>query len=499
MPVPLLPKLSRRQFLLQSGVYGAGLAVPSLAVAADAPALTRRAAPKRVVIIGAGLAGLSAAWELNQAGHQVTVLEARTRAGGRVLTLREPFADGMYAEAGALFLPDNHAFTMKYARLFELPLVSIPPRAFAELFYVRDKRIIPREGQPEDWPLDLTPEEKRLGHHGMWRKYVGEFLDRMSQTSDLASPTWPPDDLKPFDQMTFAEFLRKQGASEGAIALLRLGYFDLWGDGVEASSALGILRDSALRLAEKKVYSIRGGNDQLPKAFASRLAEFIRYGCPVVRIEHGSQGVNVVYRQAGETVRINGDHLICAIPFSTLRRIELAPAFSPAKQKAIEELPYTSIARVYLQSRRRFWTTAGLPGMANTDLPLMWLWEPTYNQPGTRGLLESYMAGASARKVTAMKESERLEFTLTEMEKVYPGLRKNYEGGASKCWDEDEWSRGDYAWFKPGQMTNLLPHIARPEGRVHFAGEHASAWPGWMQGALESGSRAAREVNDAAG
>ena len=74
---------------------------------------------------------------------------------------------------------------------------------------------------------------------------------------------------------------------------------------------------------------------------------------------------------------------------------------------------------------------------------------------------------------------------------------ENFEGGGSKCWDEDVWARGGYAWFRPGQMTSLLPHIAAAEGRVHFAGEHASAWPGWMQGALESGNRAAREVNDA--
>lgn len=96
-----------------------------------------------------------------------------------------------------------------------------------------------------------------------------------------------------------------------------------------------------------------------------------------------------------------------------------------------------------------------------------------------------------------MKEAERIRFTLEHMEKVYPGIRQNFEGGTSKCWDEDEWARGDYAWFKPGQMTSLLPHIARPEGRVHFAGEHTSPWTGWMQGALESGIRAAREVNEA--
>ncbi len=122
---------------------------------------------------------------------------------------------------------------------------------------------------------------------------------------------------------------------------------------------------------------------------------------------------------------------------------------------------------------------------------------PTANQPGPRGILKSYITGPSARRVTALKEDERISFVLQHMEKLFPGAQEHVEGGASKCWDEDQWSRGDYCWFKPGQMTSLLPHIAGPEWRVHFAGEHTSAWICWMQGALESGNRTAREVNEA--
>src|SRR5207237_6567615 len=132
----------------------AGLLAP--AQAQDSVAITRRGAAKSVVVIGAGLAGLVAANELTQAGHEVTVLEARTRPGGRVLTLREPFSDGLYAEAGALFIPSNHDFTLKYARKFDLPLAEISSRAFAEMFYLRGQRVIPKDGQPEEWPLELT-------------------------------------------------------------------------------------------------------------------------------------------------------------------------------------------------------------------------------------------------------------------------------------------------------------------------------------------------------
>jgi monoamine oxidase len=123
--------------------------------------------------------------------------------------------------------------------------------------------------------------------------------------------------------------------------------------------------------------------------------------------------------------------------------------------------------------------------------------ERSINQPGRRGILESYMAGVPARHATAMKGSERVSASLAGMKTVFPNLPEYCEGGVSKCWDEDEWARGAYAWFRPGQMTAMLPHLARAEGRIHFAGEHASSSPGWMQGALDSGNRVAREINDA--
>jgi monoamine oxidase len=180
-----------------------------------------------------------------------------------------------------------------------------------------------------------------------------------------------------------------------------------------------------------------------------------------------------------------------------LSRVEVTPACSREKRLAIEQLEYTSVARVYLQTRKRFWLDDGFSGYASTDLPVMNISERSINQPGTRGILESYMAGRPARRAAAMRNGERVRTTLAGMKTVYPKLPEYFEGGASKCWDEDQWSRGGYAWFRPGQMTIMLPHIANSEGRIHFAGEHASTSPGWMQGALESGERVGREIAEA--
>jgi monoamine oxidase len=251
-------------------------------------------------------------------------------------------------------------------------------------------------------------------------------------------------------------------------------------------------------LPRREYFKIRGGNDLLPRAFAARLAEKIHYGAPVVRIEHNPHGVRVVFRQAGALHTMTGDQLICALPFTVLRHIAVAPVFSVGKQQAIEQMVFSSVTKVFLQAKRRFWMDEKLSGFAFTDLPLGQVWNPSYQQPGTRGILMAYIGSQNSVEFTALKEDARLNAALAQMEKVYPGMRENFEGGVSKCWDTDPWARGATLVFKPGQVTALVPHIARPEGRVHFAGDHTSVWfDAWMQCALESGQRVAREINEA--
>ncbi len=486
--------MKRRDFLKQSAL-AAAVTLPSFQVLAfSQDKLERRGPAKRVIIVGAGLGGLSAAFELTQAGHEVTILEARARPGGRVHTLREPFSDGLHAEAGAMQVFDNHDWTMKYIKLFDLTLDPILPSNLASLYYLRGRRVEVRRGQNIEWPLDLLPDEKAPGHRGMGEKYVRPASMGVGNTT---APDWPPDSLKKYDQITFREFLRRQGASSDAVELLGLGWPSGLGDGVQTVSALDLLRESTHRAIMKQAYRIRGGSDLLPRAFAARLTDRIRYGAPVVRIEQDGRQARAVYLQAGARTSVTGDRLVCAVPFSVLRHIEIAPRFSLEKQSAIEQLLYTSVTRVYLQTRKRFWADEGLSGGATTDLSDMMIFDGAPNQPATRGILESYMAGARAREVMAMREGDRVSSTLELVEKVHPRIRENFEVGVSKCWDEDEWARGAYTWFKPGQMTSLLPHVAHQEGRIHFAGEHASSLPGWMQGALESGNRVAKEVNDA--
>ena len=482
--------LKRRRFLKQSALVSGGLALSSLSgFALHRKRAERRGAPKRVIILGAGLAGMSAGYELAEAGHDVLLLEARSRPGGRVYTLRKPFADGLYAEAGATRIPENHHWTMKYVDEFGLELDEFRPTDLQDVHYVHGSRIVAGHGDAISWPVELTPEERTLGLTGMRRKYVTPVLKEMGNVGVF---DWsPPESVREFDEMTWTEFLAARGASPGAVELLTMGHSSgLYGE----MSALQMLRVSVEGRTRRQMFKIRGGNDLLPQAFASRLKEKIRFNSQAVRIEHDDQGVRVAFLESGKQQSVSGDLIICAIPFSLLKNIDVRPGFSAEKRRAIEQLWYTSIARVSLQTRARFWQGEGLSGFAQTDLPIMESWNLTHNAQGTRGILAAYCSGPSARAITAMNEADRVAYTVKQMELLFPGIREHFEFGVSVCWDEEQWSRGAWSWLKPGQAKTILPYISRSEGRIHFAGDHTSAWSSWMQGALESGNRVAQRV-----
>jgi monoamine oxidase len=480
--------INRRDFLRQSLISAAGL---SLVGANGLTAAAIQPVSKKVVIIGAGLAGLAAAYELSQAGHDVSVLEARTRPGGRVYTMRGQFADGLFAEAGATNVFDVHRWTIKYAGLFGVALDSVTAPGGASIFHVNGKRIVTKPNTPVDWPVQLRADEQGLTRGQLWNNYVAPILKELGDPEAVA---WPPSSLKKYDDISFTQFLNDRGASPGAISLLRLGFVDLLGEGADTTSALDVLREALPRSLEKQLYVIRGGSDTLPQAMAAKLDSKIRYGCAVVRIEQDDRGARVTCSRGGTNETITCQYVICAIPFSVLRDVKFSPPVSREKQQAIAQLGNTSVVRVFLQARQRFWLQQGLSGAASTDLPIMTTYDKAFYLPGTRGLLEAYVAGERARKLAAMTANERVRFTVSQLELVHPAIRTYVEGGSSICWDNEEWSRGAYAWFRPGQMTSLLPHIAAPEGRIHFAGDHTSPAPGWMDGALQSGNRVAHEV-----
>jgi monoamine oxidase len=471
---------TRREFL---GLMAAALA-PAVAQVARPPVerLERRGPAQRVIVLGAGLAGLACAYELQSQGHSVTVLEAQRRPGGRVRTLRECYAPGLYTEAGAEAIPQAHELTQHYALEFGLKLLPNAVAGTHSFYHVRGRRIVPSD-KTAAWPFDLTAEERQLGMAGLFRKYIEEATQQalaagFAQHPVRAMSAW--DALKP------GAWLRSQGASAGAAELLTLGF------GTDFGSAASFLLHRLNTLGSTMSYRIEGGNDHLPEEFSKRVE--VRHGAPAVAVRQDGRGVQISVRTAGGIETLAAERAVCAIPCPVIGKIFDDARLSGAKQRAAREQNYSRTAKIFLQSRTRFWLKDGLSGNVTTDLPIERLTPDPGADAGARGALTAYPIGAYTAALEAMSEEERVAAALGQARQIFPELAQTFEGGVAHCWGLDPWQRGSFALHTPGQI-GFIETLAKPEGRIHFTGEHTSAWTGWMQGALESARRVVREIN----
>src|SRR6185436_1190203 len=213
----------------------------------------------------------------------------------------------------------------------------------------------------------------------------------------------------------------------------------------------------------------------------------------VVRIEQDAKSARAVFTENGTRQVLSADRILSTIPFTVLKNIELPKSFSDRKQSIIKSLRYDAVSRVYLQMKIRTWEQKGLNGFAVTDDPLE-IWQPTWDQPGPRGILMTYARPGQAERIDKMGEQERIGSTVTLLDSMFAGgVRENFERGTTKCWIEDQWSLG--AWAFVG-LHDLIA-AQKPEGFIHFAGEHLSPFPSWMQGAIVEGLRAVKEIDEA--
>jgi monoamine oxidase len=476
--------ISRRKFLKHAGLAaGGGLCVARSAWAMPQAAVPRSARGKQVAILGAGLAGLSAGWELKAAGHDVVILEAQLHPGGRVHTVREGLSDDLYSEAGAGRIPNTHKITLDWVNKFGLELEPFFPKGGSEIVLLNGRRVKMPVGKPVDMsqiPLDLTPEERRIGLTNLDEHYYGETMRKIG---DAIREDWPPE-LVRLGDISMRDFLRQRGASGDAIHYLLFGF--------QEDAALDFMRDAYSHHTES-LSKIKGGNDQLPRAFAAELSDAIRYGCVVEHIERAESKMTIAYRRAGMLDHVEADAVICTIPFGVLRHIAVIPEWSPEKRKVIDGLVYGPVVRATFQVNQRYWEDEGLNGFGSSDKNFE-VWHPTYGKPGKRGLLQSYCYEDYAHWLDQLDEAKRTEQLIADMDEVHPGLRQHLETVVTKSWANDPYQRGAFVVYHPHQQQ-WYADICRRDGRIWFAGEHASPWPGWMQGAIASGMKAAREVS----
>jgi monoamine oxidase len=445
-----------------------------------------------VVVLGAGLAGLAAAWNLKQQGYSVRVFEAQDIPGGRVKTIRAPFKNGGYAEAGAVRIPNNHRYLMKYIRLMglESKLVAYEDDG-KHLWYLQGKRFTTPQGE---WPLaGLKPEEK-ANPFAMLGRYWGPGFQAVGDPTQQEFPTAAALTL---DSYRLAEFFRKNGASE---AWLKLFFASEGTIGRVNTLAITALEGAPNDGEHTHTYGLVGGNDQLPKALAGALRERVVYNSPVVRLTQRSDGVTVTVRNRAGLQEVRADRCICALPFPLLRQIEIAPAFSDLKMKAIAGYELAPISRVYLQTKSRFWRNDPLGALGGlnlvgTDTPAERIWNTSQLQPDpVLGMLQTYMFDENALAFSRISPDQRVAASIQAVTKFLPDLAGQVLAAYSKVWHEDPWQKGAFAFLKPQEFAWMWPAARRAEGRVHFAGEHTSAWGAYQNGALESAERCVAEV-----
>jgi monoamine oxidase len=448
--------------------------------------IDRRGGVKRVLILGAGLSGLVAGYELMLAGHDVTILEGRTRPGGRVHTLRTPFSDGFSAEAGAGRIPIDHHWTHAYISQFGLTTVPLTPPSLAPVLFHKGQRIPITPTTPYARYFELSAGDRKLSPDEMAAKYLVPVIKEVLAAGDIDAADWPPASLRKFGKYKFFELFDRQGASPGVAQILFSGPIPevsaLWG--------LRILAHTDFQNFEK----IAGGNDLLPKAIASQLGERIHYGARVVRFDEETAGVSATFIQDGTHHTLGADYLICALPFSVLRELEALPPLSALKQQAIREMSYGSVVKVVVESETRSWERRGFSGFAKTD-SLSEIWSPDWDHPSKRGLLQLYQEGPLAAEFDRMTPDAVLKRGAAQIQAVFPEFLPDFARSTSYSWQTDEFARGAYGLVEPGQFYSWYPGAGTPEGRIHFAGEHLSGTPAFMQGAIQSGHGAAVAVN----
>ena len=440
---------------------------------------------KTVTVIGAGLAGLSAAYDLHRAGWKVTVLEARDRVGGRVHTVRS-FSNGLAAEGGGEFVEESHTRMIGLAKEFGLTLAQSTSW----------------RGDDRDW-ASFHGKSGRLSDTNVWGLNLAEEVNRewefLSELSQYISDPYQPQaakeaerldaqsaldwigalDVHPFAKKYFIQHIRSEYTCEP-----------------ERLSLLDLARNARMYYStvERSPSSrILGGNDLIPRALAGVLPD-VRLNAAAKSIRLTPDGVAVTYQQADSHLTLDSDFAILAIPLSTARLIDFHSSLPAAHQKMVNELSYGAVTKVLIEYRKRFWYDRGWTGRLTTDAPIVMTWHATSHFEHERGILTAYTGGGPGAKLSELSNEERIDVAVAEIERHFPGSSDLIENVATIAWRNEPYTRASYLALAPGDVLQHWQTLFQPAGRLFFAGEHATAIQGFMEGAVESGQRAAREI-----
>jgi monoamine oxidase len=442
---------------------------------------------ERVAIVGAGLAGLHAAYRLLQAGVRAQVYEASTRVGGRMFTARSLYAQGQVAELGGEFIDSNHIWCRGLAQEFGVPLDDLfanePPEVLRDTFFFQNRRIDEAEIVEAFRPIAAriaVDVEAAVEHAATFAR-----LDATSITEWLAGIPEANALIKAILEVAYVGEFGLEADDQSVFNLFRLIDF-------QTPEAFRLFGESDER------FHIRTGSDTLTTRLAEAVAAQIRTDMRLVAV---TQRAGATYRLSFErgTARVERDaeHVILAIPFSLLRQVALRLELPPVKRRVITELGYGTNAKLLGQYTARVWRSVhNASGIVYTDNGLQNLWDAVRGQEGASGILTTFLGGKSGVQVGVGTPEARVLETLPRIEAIFPGTAATYRSGYAlrMHWPSAPFALGSYAAYRPGQ-TAFEGIEGRRVGNLHFCGEHTSVvFQGLMEGACATGAFTAQAV-----
>ncbi|NXE99817.1 OXLA oxidase, partial [Menura novaehollandiae] len=450
--------------------------------------------PARVVVVGAGIAGLAAAKLLRDAGHTVTILEMSGHIGGRIRTYR-PEGQDWYVELGPMRLPGKHRLIREFIRQFGLKLNPFIQRDGKAWYFLNGTRVRAEEvdRNPDILNYPVKPSERGKSAEQLYQEALGKAF-KTFQTMDCSKF------LAQHDSFSTKEYLIKVGGlSRGAVEMI--------GDLMNEDS--GFYLSFLASIWDFDVFSnesfdeITGGFDQLPRAFHKALPDVVRFNCTVEAIMSKGDKVRVFYR-APDTLApsvVTADYVLVTSSAKATRHIQFLPPLSPAKAHALRSVHYASASKIVLACSEKFWEKDGIRGGRSvTDRPSRFVYYPSHNfSSGVGVVLASYTWNDDAEFFLPLAEDECVDVVLQDLADIHgvskERLRFLCDRHVVHKWQLDRHSLGAFAAFTPYQFVDFSRALFAAEGRVHFAGEHAAQPHAWMDTAVKAAVRAASNIH----
>lgn len=483
---------SRRRFLRTSAVAGASAAIAPLMF----PRIARAAESEvRVVILGAGTAGLTCAYRLQQSGIRSRVLEAAPRIGGRMYSLQNFFPDDQVAELGGELIDTDHTAIRYLAAELGVELIDLTYLDHSNGHdYFIDGKLYKADA---DWIEAFRP--------------IAELVRRdVGADGENCDVTWNSGTArgKELDAMSIAEWLDRNQISGAIRKVITAAYVGENGLELEEQSALNLLcavgtTDDTFGIfgESNERFRCKGGNGSIPIRLAQELERPVDLGTVVEAIRNRDAGFDVVVRRGGSSATIPADIVVTTLPLTLMRKLDLTRLeLTPAQRATIENQGYGTNSKMMVGLNARPWVAMNVTAYTFTDLPFQACWDTSRGQRGQHAILTNFTGGRQGLHIGEGPLQDRAKEFVANADKVFPGVAEAYTGKAVRqIWPAYEWTQGSYTCFRPGQYQRYFRALVEPQGRLIFAGEHTADESGFMNAAVESGERAADQVLRALG